>query len=112
MRIVFARHRTDGDADLSGTLPDAIVEERDIAVPQALEIGNRLHAAGADIGMDLERHPVFREIELGPDLVENCLSDIAERSVEVVKYEQFANHVFPLYVNSFLQPIQPTLQRL
>jgi hypothetical protein len=46
--------------------------------------------------MDLERHPVFREIELGPDLVENSLSDVAERSVEVVKYDQFANHVFTL----------------
>lgn len=60
------------------------------------------HDADADIGMDLERHPVFREIELGPDLVENSLSDIAERSVEVVKYEQFANHVFPLCVSSFV----------
>jgi hypothetical protein len=51
--------------------------------------------------MDLERHPVFLEIELGPDLVENSLSDIAERSVEVVKDEQFANHVFPFYDSSF-----------
>jgi hypothetical protein len=101
VRIVL-QHRTDGDADLLGTLPDAIVEERDIAVPQALEIGNRLHASGADIGMDLERHPVFREIELRPDLVENSLSDIAERSVEVVEYEQFANHVFPLCDGSFV----------
>jgi hypothetical protein len=45
--------------------------------------------------MDLERDPVFREMELGSDLVENSLSDIAERSVEVVKDEQFASHVFP-----------------
>jgi hypothetical protein len=44
--------------------------------------------------MDLEGHPVFREIELGPDLVENSISDIAKRSVEVVKDEQFAVHVF------------------
>jgi hypothetical protein len=72
--------------------PDAIVELRDVAIAQALKIGNRLHAAGGDIGMNLERHPVFHKIELGPDLVENCLTDVAERSIEVVKDDQFMGH--------------------
>jgi hypothetical protein len=44
--------------------------------------------------MDLEGHPVFREIKLGPDLIENSLSDVAKRSVEIIKDEQFAVHVF------------------
>ncbi|MGO9121417.1 MAG: hypothetical protein ACLQPD_27880 [Desulfomonilaceae bacterium] len=60
---------------------------------ESLKIGNRLHATGGDIGMDLEGHPVFREVELGPDVVENSLPDVAERSVEIVKDEKFSGHV-------------------
>jgi hypothetical protein len=44
--------------------------------------------------MDLERHPVLLEIELGTDLIENRLPDVAKRSVEVVEDEQFADHVY------------------
>jgi len=49
--------------------------------------------------MDLEGHPVFRELELGPDPVENSISDVAKRSVEVVKDEQFEVHVFLFHDN-------------
>lgn len=64
MSIVFARHRAYGDPDLPGVPPYAIVQEWDIAIAEALKIGNRFHAARADFGVNLEGHPVFSQIDL------------------------------------------------
>jgi len=59
--------------------------------------------------MDLERHPVFCQIELGPDLLENGLPNVAEWSIEVVKYEQLVDHVslFYDYDSAGGQPLRP-----
>jgi hypothetical protein len=62
--------------------------------------------------MNLEGHPVFGEIKLGQDLVENRLPNVAKGSVEVVKHEQSANHVSLWYDNDLSGARQASNRRI
>jgi hypothetical protein len=60
--------------------------------------------------MNLEGHPVFGEIKLGPDLVEDRLPNVAKRSVEVVEHEQSADH-FSLWYDNDLHGARQAVNR-
>ena len=94
MSIVLAWNVTDGNAELPASLSDSIVHDRNIGVSEAFQIRDGFLAAGADFGVDLEGHPIFLNVELGSNLVEDGLPDVAERSIEVIEYYQFVSHVF------------------